>query len=76
MSGSNHFWGDRDALPADQVSAAFAQAKLHRPAMLVTQRAGVVAEQPSVAGAAGDADLLLYSLLRCQVLAAQPVRAA
>jgi hypothetical protein len=31
--------------------------------MLVTQRAGVIAEQPDAAGAAGQADLLLDFLL-------------
>jgi len=63
VSGSNHFWGDRHPLPADQVGAALAEAKLDRAAILVPQRAGVIAKQARVAGAAGDADLLLYPLL-------------
>jgi len=64
VSGSNHFWGDRHPLPADQVGAALGETKLHWPAMLIAQRAGVIAEQARVAGAAGQADVLLDLLLR------------
>jgi hypothetical protein len=35
--------------------------------VLVPERAGVIAEQARVAIAAGDADLLLDGLLRCQL---------
>ena len=50
---AHHVWGDRDAPVADEVGAALAQAKLHRSAVLVAERAGVVAEEPGIAGAAG-----------------------
>jgi hypothetical protein len=42
---ADHLWRYRDALPADQVSAALAETKLHRSAIGITQRAGVIAEQ-------------------------------
>ena len=74
-SGANHLGGDRDPLPPNQVSAALAQAKLNRAAILVPKRAGVIAEQPRVARAASDANLLLDLLLRCQGLAAVSVPA-
>jgi hypothetical protein len=61
---AHHVWGDRDAPVADQVGAAFAQAKLHRAAIGIAQRAGVIAEQPGIAGAAGYPDVLLDGLLR------------
>ena len=60
---ANHLGRHGDALPADQVSAALAQAKLHWSAVLVTQRAGVIAEESGVAGAAGEPYLLLDGLL-------------
>ena len=68
---AHHLRCDRHALPADQVSAALAQAELHWAAILVTQRAGVIAEEPGAAIAAGDADFLLDALLRGH--AASPV---
>jgi hypothetical protein len=37
-------------LPADEVGAAFAQPKLHWAAVLVLERAGVIAEEPGSAG--------------------------
>ena len=61
---AHHVWGDRDSAVADQVGAAFAQAKLHRAAVLVAQRAGVIAKEPGSASAAGYADVLLDGLLR------------
>ena len=45
-------------------SAALGKAKAHRAAMLVPQRAGVIAEQPGATGAAGQTDVLLDGLLR------------
>lgn len=62
---AHHVWGDRDSPVADQVGAAFAEAKLHRAAVLVFERAGVIAEKPGIAGAAGYADVLLDGLLTC-----------
>ena len=41
--------------------------------MLVPQRSGVIAEQPGATGAACQADVLLYGLLRWQGLAAASV---
>ena len=73
---AHHVRGDRDSPIADQVGAAFAQAKLHRSAVLVAQRAGVIAEEPGSAGAAGYADVLLDLLFRWQGLAAASVAAA
>ena len=73
---THHLRGDRDAPIADQVGAAFAEAKLHRSAIGIAQRAGVIAEQPGIAGAAGYADVLLDGLLRWQGLAAASVVAA
>ena len=61
---ADHIGRYGDALPADQVSAAFAEAEGNRAAILVLERAGVIAEQARVAIAAGDADLLLDGLLR------------
>ena len=46
----HHVRSDRDAPVADQIGAAFAQAKLHRSPVLVTQRAGVIAPEPGSAG--------------------------
>jgi hypothetical protein len=60
---AHHVRGDRDSPVADQVGAAFAEAKLHRSAVLVAQRAGVIAEEPGSAGAARYADVLLDGLL-------------
>jgi hypothetical protein len=60
---ANHLLGNGAGGPADQVSTAFAQPEAHRAAMLITQRAGVIAEQPVGSGAAGKADLLLDLLL-------------
>lgn len=59
----DHLRCDRDRAPADQIGAALAQPKLHRSAVLITQSAGVIAEEPGLAAAAGDADLLLDGLL-------------
>jgi hypothetical protein len=73
---AHHVRGDRDGPVADQVGAAFAEAKLHRSAVLVAQRAGVIAEEPGSAGAAGYADVLLDLLFRWQGLAAASVVAA
>ena len=73
---AHHVRGDRDAPVADQVGAALAQAKLHWAAVLVAERAGVIAEEPSSAGAAGYADVLLDLLFRWQGLAAASVVAA
>ena len=44
--------------------------------MMIPQRAGVIAEQPGAAGAAGQTDVLLDGLLRWQGLAAASVVAA
>jgi hypothetical protein len=44
--------------------------------VLVAKRAGVIAEEPGSAGAAGYADVLLDGLLRWQGLAAASVVAA
>ncbi len=60
----HHVWCDRDRAPADQISAANRQAELNRPAMLVTQRAGVVAVQAHRTPAEGQPYLLLNALLR------------
>jgi hypothetical protein len=73
---AHHVRGDRDGPVADEVGAAFAEAKLHRSAVLVAQRAGVIAEEPGSAGAAGYADVLLDLLFRWQGLAAASVVAA
>ena len=73
---AHHLRGDRDSPIADQVGAAFAEAKLHRSAVLVTERAGVIAEEPGIAGAARYADVLLDLLFRWQGLAAASVVAA
>jgi hypothetical protein len=73
---AHHLRGDRDGAIANQVGAAFAQAKLHRAAVLVAERAGVIAEEPGIAGAAGYADVLLDGLFRWQGLAAASVVAA
>jgi hypothetical protein len=59
---AHHLRGDRDAAIADQVGAAFAESKLHRSAVLVAQRAGVIAEEPGSAGAAGQPYFLLNLL--------------
>jgi hypothetical protein len=47
---AHHLRGDRDSPVADQVGAAFAQAKLHWAAVLVAERAGVIAPKPGIAG--------------------------
>ena len=60
--GADHIRRDSDALPADQISAALAQAKLHRPTITVHQRASVIAEQAAVTLATGEADFLLDGL--------------
>ena len=73
---AHHVRRDRDSPIADKVGAAFAEAKLHRAAVLVTQRAGVIAEEPGIAGAARYADVLLNLLFRWQGLAAASVAAA
>jgi len=46
---ANHLWCNCHALPADQVSAALAQPKLHGSAILILKRAGVIAEEPGAA---------------------------
>jgi hypothetical protein len=73
---AHHLRGDRDSPVADQVGAAFAEAEADRSAVLVAQRAGVIAEEPGSAGAAGYADVLLDLLFRWQGLAAASVVAA
>ena len=65
---THHLRGDRDAPIADQVGAAFAEAELHRSTVLVLERAGVVAEEPGIAGAARYADVLLDGLLRWHLI--------
>ena len=47
---AHHVRSDRDGPIADQVGAALAQAKLHRAAVLVAERAGVIAPEPGSAG--------------------------
>ena len=44
--------------------------------MLVAERAGVIAEEPGISGAAGYADVLLDLLFRWQGVAAASVVAA
>jgi len=41
---AHHAWGDGNGAVANKVGAAFAEAKLHRSAVLVAQRAGVIAK--------------------------------
>jgi hypothetical protein len=41
---THHVRGNRDSPIADQVGAAASEAKLHRSAVLVAERAGVIAE--------------------------------
>ena len=65
---AHHLRGDRDAPVADQVGAALAEAEADRSAVLVLERAGVIAPKPGSAGAARYADVLLDGLLRCQAL--------
>jgi hypothetical protein len=60
---ADHLWRHRHALPADQVGAALAQTELNRAAILIPERAGVIAEQARVAIAAGDPYFLLDPLL-------------
>ena len=62
-SAADHLRRYGHALPADQVSAAFAQAKLHWSAVLVSERAGVISEQARITVAAGDPYFLLDALL-------------
>ena len=73
---AHHLRGYGHLLPADQVGAAFAESKLHWAAVLVLERAGVIAEEPGSAGAARYADVLLDLLFRWQGLAAASVAAA
>ena len=47
---AHHVRGDRDGAIADEVGAAFAEAELHRAAIGITERAGVIAEEPGIAG--------------------------
>jgi hypothetical protein len=47
---AHHLRGDRDAPVADQVGAALAEAEGNRSAVLVAERAGVIAEEPGSAG--------------------------
>jgi hypothetical protein len=60
---ADHLWCDGDRAPTNQVSAALTQAKLHRSAVLVTKRAGVIAEQSAVTFATRKPDVLLDLLL-------------
>jgi hypothetical protein len=62
---THHLGCDRARGPADQVSTALGQAERHRPAVLITKRAGVVAEQAHWSVTAGQADVLLDLLLSC-----------
>jgi hypothetical protein len=62
---AHHLRGDRHSPIADQVGAAFAESEADRSAVLVAQRAGVIAEELGIAGAAGYADVLLDGLLTC-----------
>jgi len=59
----DHLRRDRACGPADQIAAAFGQSEAHGSAVLIPQRAGVIAMQPHRAAAAAQADLLLYLLL-------------
>jgi hypothetical protein len=61
---AHHLRGDRDGAIANQVGAAFAEAKGNRSAVLVAERAGVIAKEPGSAGAACYADVLLDLLFR------------
>jgi len=61
---THHLWGDGASCPADQVGAAFAKAKLHRAAIGVLERAGVIAKQAARANAARKPDMLLDGLFR------------
>ena len=47
---AHHVWCDRDGAVADQIGAAFAEAELHRSAVLVFECAGVITEEPGSAG--------------------------
>jgi hypothetical protein len=60
---ADHLGCHRHALPADQVGAALAEPKGNWSAVLVFERAGVIAEQPRVTVAAGDPYFLLDPLL-------------
>jgi hypothetical protein len=65
---AHHVRGDRDSPIADQVGAAFAEAEGNRSAVLVAQGAGVIAEEPGIAGAARYADVLLDLLFRWHLI--------
>jgi len=60
---AHHVRCDRARRPADQIRAALGEAELHRPAIAVEQRAGVVAMQAHRTPGALEADLLLDALL-------------
>ena len=61
--GADHVRRHGHRPPADQVSAAFAQAEADRTAMLVAQGAGIVAKQAYWATTASKPDVLLDALL-------------
>ena len=60
---ANHVWRDGQLFPADQVSTAFAEAKLHRASIGILQASSVVAKQTAVTFAASESDVLLDLLL-------------
>jgi hypothetical protein len=60
---ANHVWRNGQLFPADQVSTAFAEAKLHRATVGILQRSRVVAKQATVTFAASESDVLLDLLL-------------
>ena len=61
---TNHFWGDGDGPPADQIGTALAKAELHWATIGILQRSCVVAKQATVTFAASKPDVLLDLLLR------------
>ncbi len=73
---SDHLLSNGDRAPTNQVGAALAQSKLHRAAILIEQRASVIAEQSAVTFATRKPDVLLDGLFRWQGLAAASVVAA
>jgi hypothetical protein len=58
----DHLGCDGARGPADQVAAAFGQPEAHGSAVLIPQRAAVIAMQPHRAAAACEPDLLLDGL--------------
>ena len=61
--GADHLRRHGDRPPADQVSAALAQAELHWAAVGVLKGTGVIAEDLGIAVADGQPNLLLDALL-------------